>query len=449
MNKLYTSILSIAAVAFAASATTRLPLMEMSEFDMNRTSAIRQKNAIPSSINKLSKSPENRADTEIPPIEAIEGEYEWDYISILGGGGTGAGAAQVKITDAETGRVTLTLSKTFTIEGTYADGTLSLAANQYLYYDSNNKIDVYFYHWRWNEGGQGKYATDEPVIATARYVYDDLVELQFDSYDILVIGNDQKGYFLGAYDIDMLPVSEWYDPLMPEEGWEEYSTGTFTDGWQMCAYGVDPAKYPYDVVVEKNTAPEYEGVEFFRIVNPYGPGTPLYKYNTDPDGGKGYILFSLALPDFVMALPLTYSGLEDADGAYLNCNLEGYGYIYGDRLFPDNPAWNTPEIIDYYKLENISNYRNNLVTFYNCVFGTKTEPFTTKTWTDENGSLKFPATLTLPAKGGDDDGVDSVNADYDKTVRYYNLQGVPVVNPDNGIYIKQEGGKTFKVRVIR
>ncbi len=154
------------------------------------------------------------------------------------------------------------------------------------------------------------------------------------------------------------------------------------------------------------------------------------------------------MPDFVMAMPLTYSGLEDSDGAFLNCNLEGYGYYFVYDLFPDKPDWTIQDIIDLYGLENISNYENNLVTFYNCVFGTKREPYKTATWTDKNGPINYPATLTLPA-AADNDGVGNVNADFNATIRYFNLQGLPVENPDNGIYIKQEGGKTFKVRVVR
>jgi hypothetical protein len=39
--------------------------------------------------------------------------------------------------------------------------------------------------------------------------------------------------------------------------------------------------------------------------------------------------------------------------------------------------------------------------------------------------------------------VDSENA----PVEYYNLQGVRVVNPQNGLYIKRQGNKATKVLV--
>jgi hypothetical protein len=41
-------------------------------------------------------------------------------------------------------------------------------------------------------------------------------------------------------------------------------------------------------------------------------------------------------------------------------------------------------------------------------------------------------------------GIEDVNAE-DAEVEYYNLQGVKVENPEKGIYIMKQGGKTSKV----
>ena len=46
-------------------------------------------------------------------------------------------------------------------------------------------------------------------------------------------------------------------------------------------------------------------------------------------------------------------------------------------------------------------------------------------------------------------GVEGVVAETaDAEVEYFNLQGVKVVNPENGLYIRRQGGKVEKV-VIR
>ena len=48
--------------------------------------------------------------------------------------------------------------------------------------------------------------------------------------------------------------------------------------------------------------------------------------------------------------------------------------------------------------------------------------------------------------GGDVVGVEKIEAEDDNAaVEYYNLQGVKVVNPENGIFIKKQGNKVTKV----
>ena len=42
-------------------------------------------------------------------------------------------------------------------------------------------------------------------------------------------------------------------------------------------------------------------------------------------------------------------------------------------------------------------------------------------------------------------GIESVNADANSLVEFYNLQGVKVENPENGIFVKKQGGKVVKM----
>ena len=51
--------------------------------------------------------------------------------------------------------------------------------------------------------------------------------------------------------------------------------------------------------------------------------------------------------------------------------------------------------------------------------------------------------LFLPSAGVEGVVVDDVNA----PVEYYNLQGLKVVRPSNGIFIKVQGNKVSKVYV--
>lgn len=438
MKKLYTLFLG-AAVALSASAGAFTPQQIASK------KAVPEKQMVEKlSLKSLSKKTPSKIGANVT-IDEIAGEYEWAYTSALGEGGNKVSKAVLEIKDADAGLLSLTLGN-WTIEATYSKGNLSIAPGQDLGYNQANRMQVYTYHWRWNDNGQGTYPLETPMIGSASFDDADNVIIEFDDYDILLVGNEAVGFFIGAYNNRFAPESEWEDALMPAEGWEVYDTATFTDGWQISGYGQDPANFPYDVVVEKNTLPEFEGVELYRIVNPYGETSPLFDNNEDPNGGTGYILFSLQMPEFVMAYPMVYSGLTDEYGAYLNCNLEGWGFIFGDQLL-EKEDWTLDELIQALGLKEFSTYENNLVTFNNCVFGTKEEPTATYNWRDEQGnSLIFPSTLTFKGEGN---GVDNVAADFDGTVEYYNLQGMRVENPTNGIYIKKENGKTFKVRVVR
>ena len=49
--------------------------------------------------------------------------------------------------------------------------------------------------------------------------------------------------------------------------------------------------------------------------------------------------------------------------------------------------------------------------------------------------------VTIPSTSA----IEEIGTDANAPVEYYNLQGVRVVNPDNGIYIKRQGSKTTKV----
>ena len=66
----------------------------------------------------------------------------------------------------------------------------------------------------------------------------------------------------------------------------------------------------------------------------------------------------------------------------------------------------------------------------------------------DNNTCTTPAKSSLAIELTDQDittGIVEVGVDADAAVEYYNLQGVKVVNPSNGIFIKKQGNKTTKV----
>ena len=62
----------------------------------------------------------------------------------------------------------------------------------------------------------------------------------------------------------------------------------------------------------------------------------------------------------------------------------------------------------------------------------------------DNNTSETPAIKTVTA-GKASVAIESVEAEANGPVEYYNLQGVKVANPENGIFIKKQGNKATKV----
>ena len=66
---------------------------------------------------------------------------------------------------------------------------------------------------------------------------------------------------------------------------------------------------------------------------------------------------------------------------------------------------------------------------------------------DDNSVMSATKTYTYQVKVGVPTGVEGIETADEVGAVYYNLQGMKVENPDNGIYIKVSGGKTQKVMI--
>lgn len=428
MKKFYTLALAVLCTVLAAGATAHDFCKEVSVFPKNQSARPAKKHVLADVL---------RVKTAAPAAEeergSIIGDFDWLYTSLIGGGGDSQGVAQIYPSEIAQDSIVIFFDYDFGVVAGYdeATGTVSIPANQYLgpFGTNQGTVDVYFYHAVINDAGTGFDFVDAPLEATF-----DGSELVFDPYDCIAFGNTELGgYFVfAAFNSMISATDEWVDN-MPLEGWEFYSYSTFVDPWLMIGVmGIDPAELPYDVVVERNV--DVEGL--YRIVNPYGESSPIYEVNMNTSGA-GYIVFSVADPDFVTVQPLVFSGMNDGYDQYLCTNVEGFYSVLG--------GFSKEEIIGAGILSGVSDYdeEKQQVTFRNVVFSTKKTPDELYNWGDEiqpDGSLTL-AVLT---------GVDSVAVDGNAAPVYYNLQGLRVDNPADGqILIKQQNGKAVKVRIVR
>ncbi|MDE6197957.1 MAG: hypothetical protein K2F91_08865, partial [Muribaculaceae bacterium] len=60
----------------------------------------------------------------------------------------------------------------------------------------------------------------------------------------------------------------------------------------------------------------------------------------------------------------------------------------------------------------------------------------------QNAQIELPFVLDLSAAG-----IENVTTENNAPVEYFNLQGVRVANPENGLYIRRQGNKVSKVLV--
>ena len=97
-----------------------------------------------------------------------------------------------------------------------------------------------------------------------------------------------------------------------------------------------------------------------------------------------------------------------------------------------------------YEKVSVTEAQYNTVLLYLCG---KYQEFTDGAWgaVKNNGYIQFNVIVPVDVTTA----IETVAADFDENapVEYYNLQGVRVANPANGIFIKRQGNKVEKVLV--
>lgn len=239
----------------------------------------------------------------------------------------------------------------------------------------------------------------------------------------------------------------------PNEGWTDYDTANYVDGWMMPAFGVDPEDYAWNVSVQQNN----ENPWLFRIDNPYlAPDCPLAE---DPAAygvsEGGYIVFNLEDPDHVEVVAGVWNGIKNGNAKVDNTNMLGY-YIQNLLGQKDEQGYEiTYEDIVYALEQNgaeFSIYDNSdgSVYFQECGIQQNGNGF--YSWQDQAGNsvadmmygyLIFDNLIP----DGTQTKVAAAVAE-ECAAEYFNLQGVRVANPEAGqLVIKRQGEKASKIIV--
>ncbi len=419
MKKFYTLLFSaIIAVASVSAATFQL---QKDNAVKNRLQSRMQGVSVADfDMSGMSKSIKSN---EINPAD-ISGTYLWSYISNLSiDVSSPFKTLDIAITKSSDSEYVVDMGG-FKVSATYDGANLTMETEQFLGHDDNNNVDVYFYHGRWDENSNLAFL-DTPLVGTVGNT-----SITFDENDVILLGLKGEGWFAMAYS-NTFTISEttetWVDEFMPADGWSHFDTATFVDPWVMSGFGVDIEENAYTVEVEKH---ETE-TELYRIVNPYGASFPCYALNEDTEAA-GYIVFSLADPEFVMVYPHIYSGFTVSEyGSFLCTNPEGFfSMLYGASK---------AEILQNLNITP-SSYSEGVVTLRNCRFGYISVPDKLIGWENVSpvGRISFDSYAAIS-----DIDADAVDAQPE----YYNLQGMRVmdITDAKGLYIRKQGNKSVKV----
>ncbi len=364
------------------------------------------------------------------------------------------------------------------------EGTLSIANDQptttsdYTQ-DGTNYGKVILYHIVLDPETSKLAYSETPFVLK----FDDEGNLYSDQYDGFLEGLEKAERFTGFGGLGGL-FSAKTQPLS-NEGWEDAGNATFTDGWFSPAvqyfFFADSQGYPaianeipaFDVPLQRNT----KDPNLYRLVDPWGGD-----YNTIVSQAEGYtdeyntsfvngcVEFTIEDPSCVVVTPYVYSGAYDditGLGQMYMTNQAGY-MIYNSMA--EDPDKTIAEWIEEYKGfmsdepgYKFSTYDSNshMVIINDAMFTyPMVDSYGLYTWTDclddfKSGSYaymfaSYPATIDMTSiiMIPDPAGVENIIMDKtNSTLEYFNLQGVRVANPSNGIYIRRQGNDVRKVYV--
>lgn len=438
MKKFYTVMLGMLAISISASAAD-FSIKAVKSGSVLKNSKV--ESAVAKKVESNNVARVKKAQQAAPAVEDIIGEYEWNFYSYL-----------VSNTNEEFSKANITIDMTeagdslaisfqgWDVKGVYnaETGVISIPSYQFLEYNVQNGIDVYFYHNRWNDNGKGNNFLKTPLEMT---VSGD--EIFVDDLDNIVIGLEGVGYFYFAGSNTI----EKKVPLDMFEGWEEVGTGTFYDGWILSRYSLT-----LEEVIENELGVEDVIVEYnadkglYRLNNPYQVGGSVF----DEDGlniaeEPGYIVFDMSSPDFVYLYPEIYSGFTSEDEMdFYNFNLEGLlvaGLGYTPEIVLNN--------LDVFEIENVSklDVETGTLTIYNCMFGTQDDPMAGYGWQTQEGQA-VPMVSQFVCEAFKNTSVKNLDAsEVNAPIEFFNLQGQKVANPEKGLYIVRKGGEAKKILV--
>ncbi len=250
------------------------------------------------------------------------------------------------------------------------------------------------------------------------YIQDDAENTKYTGFIVTVDDdNNVKGVFS----------KEFYNIPENADKWESVGKATFNDAILSGFYG-DKAAKSYEVELEQHI----DRPGYYRIVNPYGEAYPAYDAEafSAKHAHNHYIFIDATDPDAVVLeespVGANYGKVGDARVSSTAAQAIASGSMTKDQA----------------KAKKMTGtLKDGKITFPKKTLLFSEREYIAGNW--RNADSKGVTSLTLPSTTG----ISSIVADEAVESEYYNLQGVKVVEPTTGIYIRRTGSKVEKVIV--
>lgn len=476
MKKFYTTLVLAAAVAFSASAADlQSKQLRYQESMVGNTIAVENS-------SKAMKAPVAKAKPQ--KVEDIYGYYPMVYASIYGSSdGFAKGEGSLAITKGEKANSVeiVGFGGSLPVIGTFdsAKGTLTIPNHQIVAPSVSGvpgySGPAYFDHMVATDNGDGTVSlgySDADIVAT----FDEEGNLVFDTYDGFNTRAGTTSYGLkGGISIVTTRMK-----APSNDGWADAGKATLTDGWYspgiryMCF--TEPLSGdipPFEVSLQRSTT----NPNLFRLWNPWGNYNELLNSLITMENGQqfepntsvlaGVVEFDITDPTCVLVRPDVFSGLFDyAMGLDMFYPTNAAGdYVLTDNEY--NEGISIEERIEIWKEVLTESGEQNTLSVYDpsaavviindAQFKGSGDTYTT--WSqlaqdlkeyDPNTFAKLPSNIDMTSviMLPDFSGINNVIMDNtNSTLEYYNLQGVRVENPSNGIFIRRQGNDVQKVFV--
>ncbi len=389
------------------------------------------------------KAEANKVASKLTSIDDIVGDYEWTFNNAFDDdefGGMQLCNLSISLSD-EKNTVLISGYKGLTWTATVDVAASTMTIKKQFAFTAEDGADVYLTPFRWDVDDKGN-ATSFSEIDALVGTYEDGV-ISFNRIDLIGLPNPSKkdsfyGPLLGYENImTNIPVAE-----IDMNEWNIIGDAEYSDGWIAPLYYEKPGEVFYSVKVAQNKK-DYNKV---LLIDPYGANSPFAGVNLNKTA-PGYIEMDKANPDVVVCTPRLYSGYTDnKNGNYYNYNTEGYLYYLNGLSFDTI----LERLIAYDAESSWYDPTTKTIYIYNCIFGTESDKTGTYTWIDGNQQpVVMESVIKLPSNWDDSGaGVEGITVDENAPVKYFNLQGVEVANPEAGqLVIKKQGSKAEKMIV--